>query len=290
MPNDIKARIEALRNEITRTTAELAELDASIPTLKAALEAARSAKGHYDDSGEATAAMDRLSGAGSRIEHLRNHVLPALDKKLRFYEQVSETDTAIRLASKARATAREEARALAARRDQLAAKIATLQTELDTASARASQAEQAAAQAYARAVANGDDKDQQAAAAALRSAQHDAEAAELQAQRQQPVLEALEGEAGKLEAQHAEAETRVKAALDELSCALRVKHAVEWDDAVDQLARIGARILAAAQLSGDSGYYLFRDLEVRRMAPESGSLSKRALEEIAEGITFPEAL
>jgi len=120
--------------------------------------------------------------------------------------------------------------------------------------------------------------------------QQNAETAELQAQRQQLVLDALEGEACKLEAQHAEAEARAKVALDELSSALRIKHAVEWDDTLDQLARIGARIMAAAQLSGDSAYYLFRGLEVRRMAPESGSLSNRTIEEIAEGITFPEVV
>ena len=294
MPPAIKTKTESLQDEIAKVNSEIAALDDHIAALSAEYADIRLPQNYQ---GAATPAHIRareidatLSREQATVNDLRNFKLPDLAKRLAFCLKTDSAESDIKAARTAHAAARIESQSITVRRDQVAAKLTALQSQLASASAQTDAAAKAAAEVYAQAVASGDEKAQKTADAALKAAQDTVEATQEHAQRQRVVLDALQAEIAKLDDLDCAAKARAKEARFQLGTAIEAKYAAQWDDLVEQLSLIGARIVAARSLAGADTYYLFDKLNIDRLAPNAGSLTGRSIRRLAEEITFPEAV
>ncbi|MCK0508465.1 hypothetical protein [Aromatoleum anaerobium] len=289
MPPAIKTKAESLQDEIAKVNRQIAALDEHIAALSAEYAEIRLPQNYQ---GAATSAHLRaqeiaatLSREQATVDDLRNFKLPDLEKRLAFCLKTESAESDIKAARTAHAAAHAESQSIAVRRNQVAAKLTALQSQLASASEQTDAAAKAAAEVYAQAVASGDEKAQKTADAALKAAQDTVEAT----QRQRVVLDALQAETAKLDDLDAAAKERAKEARFQMGTAIEAKYAAQWDDVVEQLSLIGARIVAARSLAGTDAHYLFRKLNIDRLAPNAGSLTGRSIRRLVEEITLPEA-
>lgn len=280
-----------LQQEIETVKAEIVALEAVLGPARAEFDQLRAHSSRK--AGPNPYRFDELneliSGTGAKLEHLLRHVLPALEKRLHFNLKAEGADADIRDAKCLRDAALAEGQSIAARRDQVQAKLDAIEGDLEAATARANEAEHTAAEAYARAVAEGDEAAQEMTEADFRAAQEARVAAQQHAQRKQVVIIALESEAEKLTAAKRTSDEQAAEATVKLSTALEAKYAARWDDTVEQLAALGAKIGRARRMRGETLYGAFHDLQVVRFTPAVGALVRGTIEDLVDETFLKEA-
>lgn len=273
--NRIKSSITELETQIAGARAEFDELRTQVAVGHANIEEVNGLgnSASPEERLRASEMHQGISEARGRLEHLEKHVIPSLEKRLSYYVRANAAAIDIQAARRAQVDVQDEVKSIAGARDQVQARIAAVQAEIDTSTAEALAAEQAAAIAYADAVASGAGEAQHLADEALRAASADSTSTEQNNVRRRVVLAALQAEAAKLDTRDAEVRARGDEAKKSLSRALEIQFAMQWDAAVEQLAQAGAGMSAARKLGGFERQSIFsRDLRVPRMSPDSRAL------------------
>ena len=199
-----------------------------------------------------------------------------LRRRIQYLEQLAGADAEI---TKAQADEQAAAQRVARISESLSRVVGQLEElqagEVQSAEQR-QQGEQEAAQALAAATASGDSKalkDAKAQMEAVIAAGRDARARQ---DENAPVITALEAEAVAQRQQLAAAEAEQKKAANAVNAAQRLKVGAEWDQVVDALREVGARLVA---LGVD---YPLSNLKVPTFAPSGSEVTHDDLRRLVQ--------
>lgn len=197
-------------------------------------------------------------------------------RRIQYLEQLAGADAEITKAQADEQAAAQRVVRISESLSRVVGQLEALQAgELESAEQR-QQGEQEAAQALAAATASGDSKalkDAKARMEAVIAAARDARARQ---DENAPVITALEAEAVAQRQQLGAAETERKKAANAVNAAQRVKVGAEWDQVVDALREVGARLVA---LGVD---YPLTSLKVPTFAPNSHGVTHDDLRRLVQ--------
>lgn len=207
-----------------------------------------------------------------RVENRMN----LLRRRIQYLEQLAGADAEI---AKAQADEQAAAQRVARINESLSRVVGQLEElqagEVESAEQR-QQGEQEAAQALAAATASGDSKALKDAKARMEAVITAARAARAMQDENAPVITALEAEAEAQRQQLTTAEAEQKKAASAVNAAQRLKVGAEWDQVVDALQEVGARLVA---LGVD---YPLSNLKVPIFAPNSSALTHDDLRRLVQ--------
>jgi hypothetical protein len=278
--------LNALKEQRDALEAELAELEANLPGLRHAVETAPTDwnyLAHPIWSPEATAAREALSAAEVRIQILAGGSrslgeIGRLEEQIAHIEAVACADEQISKTAKEKQEAAARCARLSASLERIARQLESIRAEHAQASEAAQVAEREAAQAIAKATASGDTKASNAAQAQMKKAIDDARAVSTAQDTNKALVSALEAEAAALEKQLVTAQREEDAAHRAWQSASATKLGNEWDQVVDTLAAIGARLVSEGGVQ-----YELRDLNLPMFAPDRKRVDFDSLKELARG-------
>ncbi|TKD47326.1 hypothetical protein [Azotobacter chroococcum] len=271
---DLQQQLSDLHQQRAALVAEQEELAVRVPQLQAEWRAMPTdfspLTGAKIGTPESREAMEQASKAESRLRSLPG-AIQRIDQQIAHLERLAATDEDIARHETEAKTALERAALLERQHAQLQGRLTALRAEAKQAQEAARQGEQEAAQAIARAAASSDAKAEKTAQAKLSQA---IEAARLVGEKDrtsQIVIKALEQETATLAEQLSEARQQ---AADAHKAALQAElHGLrgQWDAAADDLAALGARLVALDRQLGGWNAGLSK-LSVPRYAPLAGSV------------------
>lgn len=178
---------------------------------------------------------------------------------------------------------------LEGKRRLLFGRLQAIQKDMELALEAARQAELDAANLYARSIASGDSKGEKAANTEMQKASNQLIEADEHARRQELLTTALQAEIDSLDAQIAQAQKQGQDAQSAALFATEIALGGEWNRLAEQLAAVGARILAANIHRGGAGMVLTR-LSIPVFGPSSRELQRDDLQDHAKSITVVELL
>lgn len=280
-----------LKQQHAALTAESIAIENSLPQLEAAWKNAPSNFNQYGNeigTPERRAAMERASDAEARLRAIPGE-LQSLERKMAHLERLSQVDQIKSESLKAMSEAATEVKELELTQMNLSARLQTIQSDAKLALDKARQDERDAASRYARSLANGDSKAEKKAANDIQTAATQLATTDEHVRRQELIISALKVELDTIEAQISNAQERgdkaTKAALNAVGFALDE----EWNAATEQLAAVGARILAVSYQKGGTGDAL-SSLDVPRFGPFHSRLDRSDLETAAHGFSLADLL
>lgn len=206
-----------------------------------------------------------------------------LERVIQWETQIAEAPGILKAVLKKIVAAEKDLAKHQVARDKLAAKLSSLKDAAAVAQVKAGDAEQAAAKAYAAAMAAGDEAAEATALAKLEKASEEVRA--MASRASSAVTAALETELSSLDAA-VEAATEVLVELEgEQIKAARARLGAEWDAAATALIEVGAKLYAAGAITG-STHGFFDSLHIPLTAKTGRCLiNARCIERGAEPIT-----
>ena len=199
--------------------------------------------GHLVGSPEFYEAEEQRRNVGLQQDRVENR-MNLLRRRIQYLEQLAGADAEIAKAQADEQAAAQRVVRISESLSRVVGQLEVLQAgELESAEQR-QQGEQEAAQALAAATASGDSKALKDAKAQMAAVIADGRDARARLEENAPVITALEAEAAAQRQQLAGAEAEQKKAANAVNAAQRLKVGAEWDQAVEALQEIGARLVA----------------------------------------------
>lgn len=266
-------------------------LEASIPGLRAAWEAAPSNWDHHGNcigSPESRAAMDKLSDAEGRLRCIPG-AIERIDRKISYQERLANAKQAKAKARQVMSDSADTVAALNSTRGLVHERLQSIQKETELAIERAQQAELDAANLYARSVATGNSEGEKAASNEMQKASDMLIEADEHARRQELIIAALQAEIEALDTQITTARQQQSQAQDNALAAAELTLGDEWNRLTKQLAAVGSKILAADRHRG-GGSMLLSGLSIPGFGPSSRELRRDDVLDGAEGITLADLI
>ncbi|MOA15270.1 hypothetical protein D3C78_1354210 [compost metagenome] len=146
----------------------------------------------------------------------------------------------------------------------------------------ARKAEESAAAGFADAVARGDSKAEKAAQAAMNAALDMGRQAAGKESADQPLMRMLETQAAEIEQKAGEARQSAAEVRKKAGAAKLFKFEAMWNDAADQMASIGAQLIAANVASFDSLWSRLKDIKIPKMGYDAYSINWADLQRMAK--------
>ena len=188
-------------------------------------------------------AQKQRMDVGLQQQHVESR-MAWVERRIQYLEQLAGADAEIARAQADEQTAAQRVARISESLSRVVLQLEELQTgEVQSAEQR-QQGEQDAAQALAAATASGDSKALKDAKAQMAAVIADGRDARARLEENAPVITALEAEAAAQRQQLAGAEAEQKKAANAVNAAQRLKVGAEWDQAVEALQEIGARLVA----------------------------------------------
>lgn len=188
-------------------------------------------------------AQKQRMDVGLQQQHVESR-MAWVERRIQYLEQLAGADAEITKAQADEQAAAQRVVRISESLSRVAGQLEALQAgELESAEQR-QQGEQEAAQALAAATASGDSKALKDAKAQMAAVIADARDARARQEENAPVITALEAEAAAQRRQLAAAEAEQNKAANAVNAAQRLKVGAEWDQAVEALQEIGARLVA----------------------------------------------
>lgn len=165
-------------------------------------------------------------------------------RRIQYLEQLAGADAEIAKAQADEQAAAQRVARIGESLSRVVEQLTELQADEVQSAERRQQAEQEAAQALAAATASGDGKALKAAKTQMEAVITDGRDARARQEANAPVITALEAEAEAQRQQLAVAEAERNKAANAVNAAQRLKVGAEWDQTVEALQEIGARLVA----------------------------------------------
>lgn len=280
-----------LKQQKAALITELESLENSLPQLEVEWRNAPSnysAEGNVIGGPERNAASEKISNLQSRIRAIPSK-LASIERELTYLEHAEKIGRIKAEALQTMSEGADQASALKKKKAHVTERLQSIQSEADAALEKAQQAELDAAAFYARCLANCDREGEKAANSDMQKAAKQLSTTDEQVRRQDLVLKALQAELDTLDTQIAEAEKRGEnaktAALDAIEFALRE----QWDAATENLAALGARLVAISHHKGGVGDSMNR-IKVPRFGPSYTTLDLSDLTARAHALSLDDLL
>ncbi|EMR0690124.1 TPA: hypothetical protein ACLESW_004769 [Pseudomonas aeruginosa] len=283
--------MKELKKQRDALISERDTLDASIPGLRAAWEAAPNnwdRHGNCIGSPERTAAMNKLSAAEGRLRSIPG-AIERIDREISYQERLADAKQARAKARQVMSDSASTVAALSSTRGLVHERLQSIQKETELAIERAQQAELDAANLYARSVATGNSEGEKAASNEMQKASAMLIQADEHARRQELIIAALQAEIDVLDTQITTAQQQQSQAQDNALAAAELTLGEEWNRLAEQLAAVGAKILAADRYRG-GGSMLLSGLSIPSFGPSSRELCCNDVLAVAEGITLADLI
>nr|MBL8456907.1 hypothetical protein [Zoogloeaceae bacterium] len=290
------ARIAELETTITAAGKELSALDDKIQQLtrdhQAAAVLADSGHGQGLQAADGRAQRrdigERLAVAQARAGSLSADEVPKFKRELHYLQWVAGAADAIKTSQAARTAAQAEAEATLLSLATVETCLAERRAAIEGARETAESAVADAALVYAEAIAAADAGAAQNADGALRLAQARLVTVERDISLDNQTCAALEVQAKHLDELHKGHLEAEKQAARAIAIGIEGVYSNLWDDAVDVLAAIGAKIFAAREISGRETYCFMESLHISKLNPAGGSIGRTSLERLSRDVHFPE--
>lgn len=220
------------------------------------LESLVAQRDHEERNGETHGKREdywRLKNAADALEsQIATDVreLDRLARDLSWERQADNCESTIKSSKKAIASLDKEVSSLESSRNKLAGKLEKVKADIDQTLAKYEQAERDAGQAYAAAMAAGDEAAEQAAQTKLERAGDALADAQSKAKRQQPIVDTLTRELTSIDNKIADAKRQRDEQRDNLLSASRFKYGQAWDKAARELLSVGAQLAAVESICG----------------------------------------
>jgi len=235
-----------LKQELDSLAAEHEALGLRYAELQEAEDAAPKNWNHLGmpvGSPEFYEAQKQRMDVGLQQQHVESR-MAWVERRIQYLEQLAGADAEIARAQADEQTAAQRVARISESLSRVVLRLEELQTgEVQSAEQR-QQGEQDAAQALAAATASGDSKALKDAKDQMAAVIADGRDARARQEENAPVITALEAEAAAQRQQLAGAEAEQKKAANAVNAAQRLKVGAEWDQAVEALQEIGARLVA----------------------------------------------
>lgn len=283
--------MKELKKQRDELIAERDSLEESIPGLRAAWDATPSnwdRHGNCIGSPESTAAMNKLSNAEARLRSIPG-AIERIDRKISYQERLADAKQARAKARQVMSDFASTVAALNSTRGLVHERLQSIQKETELAIERAQQAELDAANLYARSVATGNSEGENAASTEMQKASAMLIEADEHARRQELIIAALQAEIDGLDSQITTAQQQHSQAQDNALAAAELTLGEEWNRLAEQLAAVGAKILAADRYRG-GGSMLLSGLSIPSFGPSSMELCRNDVLGGAEGITIADLI
>ena len=279
-----------LKKQRDELIAERDALEASIPGQLAAWRDMPNAwrNGNCVGSPEATAAVEKISADECRVRSISGE-LEKLDNEIDYRERLENAEESKTQARQLMSDSASAVSMLEGKRRLLFGRLQAIQKDMELALEAARQAELDAANLYARSIASGDSKGEKAANTEMQKASNQLIEADEHARRQELLTTALQAEIDSLDAQISQAQKQGHEAQSAALFATEIALGGEWNRLAEQLAAVGARILAANIHRGGAGMVLTR-LSIPGFGPSSRELQRDDLQDHAKSITVVELL
>lgn len=243
-------RLRQVEDELANAKSELQHQDSLSSTDRIQLQVARD--NAISEQGQLSREQDRL------------------DRLITWEKETSSAEATIKASRKKIAVAQKELAGLEKQQGKLAEKLSKVTGEIDGYRGQSQADEQAAASAYAAAMAADDAAAEQRALAQLDRVSEAAEGNERKIARLQTVATALEQELAKVVSAQTEAAQQLGVLEHEQMTAVRLRLASEWDKAAQSMIDLGARLAATARFGAGRSTVL-DDLHIPLLSPEGPS-------------------
>ncbi|MGE8111863.1 hypothetical protein [Pseudomonas sp. NPDC086566] len=283
--------MKELKKQRDELIAERDSLEDSIPGLRAAWEATPSnwdRHGNCIGSPERTAAMNKLSAAEGRLRSIPD-AIERIDRKISYQERLADAKQTRAKARQVMSDSASTVAALSSTRVLVHERLQSIQKETELAIERAQQAELDAANLYARSVATGNSEGEKAASNDMQKASAMLIEADEHARRQELIIAALQAEIDVLDTQITTTQQQQSHAQDNALATAELTLGEEWNRLAEQLAAVGAKILAADRYRG-GGSMLLSGLSIPGFGPLSRDLSRNDVLDGAEHISLADLI
>lgn len=278
--------LQQLHQKRAELLAEQDELSQRVPQMEAAWKAmpgTYNVHGNKISTPEAHAAMEETSQAASRL-HTIPRLIETIEAEIAYEERCANAEGDIARHNEEAKAAEALAASLEVQLGQLTARLESLRHEIKQAEEDAEKDQQDAAQAIARATASGDSKAEKAAQVKLGQAMEAARLVGEKARTSQIVIDALASEASNLDERLAAARQQAEQARIAALRATATRLQVKWNAAVEELATIGAQLIATNTAMG-SPYHGLSKLLIPVFGPRPWNLDQYGLRQRAAKAT-----
>lgn len=262
--------------EFNPTPSRLDDLHAQAAALRAEIDELASPP--HDLSADRL--RDRLERAAEGLKRI--------ERSIRYYEALERVDADI-------TSGQAVIEALKADHSNRIQKAATVRAKIDTLTAEtaadvesAMQIEKQHSDAYAAAIADGNDKAVRTLHDQITAAQRDTAAALDRAAKQRGVIDALNAQLAKFSAASDEIEAGLAGAKEQILKALLLKYRAAWDEKVGELVEVAAQLQKASDLAGVSVHHMLADLTLHQFAPDTATVTRASVRRRAESIALEE--
>ncbi|WP_252090811.1 hypothetical protein [Pseudomonas sp. MWU13-3659] len=279
-----------LKKQRDELIAERDALEASIPGQLSAWRDMPNAwrNGNCVGSPEATAAAEKISADECRVRSISAE-LEKLDNEIEYRERLENAEESKTQARQIMSDSTSAISILEGKRRLLFGRLQAIQKDMELALEAARQAELDAANLYARSIASGDSKGEKAANTEMQKASNQLVEADEHARRQELLTTALQAEIDSLDAQIAHAQKQGQEAQSAALAATEIALGDEWNHLAEQLAVVGARILAANRHRGGAAMALSR-LSIPGFGPSARELQRDDVLDRSKGVTLADLL
>ncbi|PBV23352.1 hypothetical protein IPC426_26540 [Pseudomonas aeruginosa] len=232
--------------------------------------------------------MNKLSAAEGRLRSIPG-AIERIDREISYQERLADAKQARAKARQVMSDSASTVAALSSTRGLVHERLQSIQKETELAIERAQQAELDAANLYARSVATGNSEGEKAASNEMQKASAMLIQADEHARRQELIIAALQAEIDVLDTQITTAQQQQSQAQDNALAAAELTLGEEWNRLAEQLAAVGAKILAADRYRG-GGSMLLSGLSIPSFGPSSRELCCNDVLAVAEGITLADLI
>ncbi|MNM58162.1 hypothetical protein D3C81_693860 [compost metagenome] len=232
--------------------------------------------------------MEKISADECRVRSISAE-LEKLDNEIDYRERLENAEESKTQARQLMSDSNNAISMLEGKRRLLFGRLQAIQKDMELALEAARQAELDAANLYARSIASGDSKGEKAANTEMQKASSQLVEADESARRQELLTTALQAEIDSLDAQIAQAQKQGHDAQSAALFATEIALGAEWNRLAEQLAAVGARILAVNIHRGGAGMVLSR-LSIPAFGPSAIELQRDDVLDRSKGVTLADLL
>lgn len=259
--NDLLQKRAALEVELKTLETEIPRLQSHWRNMPSTFNHLGNEVGHP----ESRAAMDAASSAEARSRCIPQEI-ERIDVQIHHQNKVANIQNAKKESRRIMAESADIIKELEARHLGLVRRLEDTQTDAEKTLLRAQNAENVAATAYAQAVASNDSEHEKTAMLDIQKAAKQLINVQENDRRQQLLINALQVEVDKTYSLIGETQKNYDHAKSQALDTAYLALSVEWDVAVEQLAYLGAKIIATSSYN-DRSYNGLSDVKLPQLAP-----------------------